>query len=78
MCLVVGLVSISTIVFSLINRFIVFPVKPYDRYGGGWALVTGGSDGIGLSFCEELARDGFNIIMVARNRTKMIDACLKL
>ena len=28
-----------------------------------WALATGGSDGIGKAFCEELARTGFNIII---------------
>jgi len=28
-----------------------------ERYGkGSWAVVTGGSDGIGLEICKELAR----------------------
>ena len=33
------------------------PANVYDRYGGKdtWAIVTGGSDGIGLALCHELA-----------------------
>ena len=34
-------------------------------------MVTGGSDGIGLSIVRMLAARGFNIIMVARNQSKM-------
>mgnify|MGYP001948369068 CR=1 FL=1 len=43
------------------------------EYGqpGTWALVTGGSDGIGLECCNQLANDGFNIIMVSRNQAKI-------
>ena len=45
----------------------------FDKYGrnGSWALVTGGSDGIGLEMCHQLAAQGFNILMVARNEEKM-------
>jgi 17beta-estradiol 17-dehydrogenase / very-long-chain 3-oxoacyl-CoA reductase len=43
-----------------------------SRYGiDSWALVTGGSDGIGKEFAVQLARRGFNIILVARNEEKM-------
>lgn len=37
------------------------------RYGGGWALITGASDGIGKQYSHELARCGFNIILMARD-----------
>ena len=42
-------------------------------YGGqgSWAFVTGGSDGMGLEMCHELAKQGWNILMVARNEKKM-------
>ncbi|GAB5353539.1 hypothetical protein AAMO2058_000044300 [Amorphochlora amoebiformis] len=39
-----------------------------------WALVTGGSSGIGLGFCEDLAEAGFNIIMLASNSVKLTRA----
>ena len=34
-------------------------------------MVTGGSDGIGLAMCHELAAQGFNICMVSRNKEKI-------
>jgi len=43
--------------------------------GKTWALVTGGSDGIGLGLCKKLANDGFNICMVSRNEEKMKQKC---
>lgn len=38
---------------------------------GSWAVITGGSDGIGLAMCKNLARQGYNICIVARNEQKM-------
>lgn len=36
-----------------------------DRYGP-WAVILGGSEGVGASFAEQLAVDGFNLVLVAR------------
>lgn len=33
--------------------------------------MTGGSDGIGLAMCHKLAKEGFNICIVARNEAKI-------
>lgn len=33
--------------------------------------MTGGSDGIGLGFCEELAKLGFNVCCISRNKSKI-------
>ena len=43
-----------------------------ERYGkNSWAVVTGGSDGIGLAICLELARRDFNIVIISKNLKKM-------
>ena len=36
-----------------------------------WAVVTGGSDGIGEQICRDLGRQGFNICIIARNKSKI-------
>ena len=36
-----------------------------ERYGP-WAVVAGGSDGIGEAFCEELAKRGVHVLPIAR------------
>ena len=48
---IVFVVWIGKLLWSLIMA--ILPAKNYrERYGkGSWAVVTGGSDGIGLGFC---------------------------
>lgn len=50
----------------------------FDMYGtkgdmldSSWAVVTGGSDGIGLAMCKKLAGEGFNICIISRNEAKI-------
>lgn len=52
----------------------------YQRYGGGWAVITGASSGIGLGYAKTLARQGFNIFMISSNeaRLKIAQAQVKL
>ncbi|MDG2004463.1 MAG: SDR family NAD(P)-dependent oxidoreductase [Novosphingobium sp.] len=46
-----------------------------EKYGP-WALITGGSDGIGLAFANRLADEGINLVLVGRNVGKL-DAASK-
>lgn len=39
--------------------------------GASWALVTGASDGIGLALSHELGARGFNVLLHARNESKL-------
>lgn len=41
-----------------------------ERYGP-WAVVAGGSDGIGAAFGEALARRGLGVVLIARNEAKL-------
>jgi len=46
-------------------------LRPYGAKSGGWAVVTGASDGIGKSFAFELAKRGFNLLLISRTKSKL-------
>ena len=46
----------------------------HKRYDGGWAVVTGANDGIGLGYSRILAARGFNVVLVGRNKEKLAEA----
>lgn len=41
-----------------------------DKYGP-WALVAGASDGVGAAMADELARQGLNVILLARRQSAL-------
>jgi 17beta-estradiol 17-dehydrogenase / very-long-chain 3-oxoacyl-CoA reductase len=45
-------------------------LKKY-KAAGNWAVVTGASDGIGKELAKEIAKRGFNVVLVARNAAKL-------
>ncbi len=66
----IGAIAIVIPTLRIIRNIFLYwrPLDLVDRYGGdSWALITGGSDGIGLGFAQELAKLGFNICIIARN-----------
>lgn len=50
----------------------------FKAYGGGWAMVTGASAGIGLNLSFQLASQGFNIILVGRSEEKLVAAAKEI
>lgn len=56
------LIVVSVLIASLYRK---------KEIKGHWALVTAGTDGLGLGFCEELARKGINLVIVGRNLVKI-------
>ena len=64
---------------SMFLRFLCFIWSYYLRpqqnlikkYGKCWAMITGGSEGIGEAIARELASQGFNILLVSRSREKL-------
>ncbi|OAX81747.1 long-chain 3-oxoacyl-CoA reductase [Emergomyces africanus] len=57
---------------ALLSIFVI-PGQKLSKFGpkGSWALVTGASDGIGKEFSLQLARAGYNILLVSRTTSKL-------
>lgn len=53
------------------NRATVTTENLKQKYGDCYAVVTGCTDGIGFAFVLELAKLGFGVVMVARNKEKL-------
>lgn len=79
---VIGLLKLIELIYRIvwtIKRQMRTTEALTDRYGrGSWAVVTGGSDGIGLAMCKELALRHFNIVIIARNERKMAEAAAEI
>jgi short-subunit dehydrogenase len=43
-----------------------------DKYGP-WAVIAGGSEGVGAEFAKQLAGNGFNLVLVARKPGPLAD-----
>jgi hypothetical protein len=42
-----------------------------QQYSWGWAVITGATQGIGLSYAKVLSSKGFNLIIISRNIKKL-------
>ena len=52
-------------------------LKQYLRTGS-WAVVTGASEGIGRALAVELAKNGFNVCVIARTKSKLDDVVVEI
>ena len=62
--------------FWLLNFTSVFANNIKQRYAkaGSWAVVTGGSEGIGFALANELAARGFNVAVIALDEPRLGEA----
>ncbi|BES92118.1 short chain dehydrogenase [Nesidiocoris tenuis] len=45
---------------------------------GGWAVVTGATDGIGKAFADHFASQGLNVVLVSRSQEKLDDVAARI
>uniref|UniRef100_A0A914EGP9 Uncharacterized protein n=1 Tax=Acrobeloides nanus TaxID=290746 RepID=A0A914EGP9_9BILA len=59
--------------YNILYPFAIAAPKDLKKLAGGakWAVVTGSTDGIGKSYAVELARRGFNIVLISRTQSKL-------
>ncbi|CAB01115.2 Putative steroid dehydrogenase 3 [Caenorhabditis elegans] len=59
-------------IWSILGLYVFYqPIDLKKKAGASWAVITGGTDGIGKSFSFELAKRGFNIYIVSRTQSKL-------
>uniref|UniRef100_A0A8C8ZD63 17beta-estradiol 17-dehydrogenase n=1 Tax=Prolemur simus TaxID=1328070 RepID=A0A8C8ZD63_PROSS len=61
----------------LLNFWKVWPT-PFLRSMGQWAVITGAGDGIGKAYSFELAKHGFNIVLISRTLEKLQDIATEI
>ncbi|SNX84042.1 related to 17-beta-hydroxysteroid dehydrogenase [Melanopsichium pennsylvanicum] len=78
----IGALATGTFFIRLAHLFAdcyILPGKPLSKFGANkkdfskatWAIITGATDGIGREFSLQLARKGFNILLVSRSPEKL-------
>lgn len=45
--------------------------EPFTKRFGHWAVVTGGTDGIGQAMAMALAREGMNVFLISRDQSRL-------
>ncbi|CCD66337.1 Very-long-chain 3-oxooacyl-coA reductase let-767 [Caenorhabditis elegans] len=74
-----GYVALAAVAYRLLTIFsnilgpyvLLSPIDLKKRAGASWAVVTGATDGIGKAYAFELARRGFNVLLVSRTQSKL-------
>ena len=75
LCFIIGFIYSIIILIKIAKWFVkyFFPSKVdfKTKYGDGWVLITGGSEGIGFAFAEEFAKQNFKILLISRSEDKL-------
>ena len=58
-------------VWSILSLYVLAEVTTDFSSFGQWSVVTGATDGIGLSFAKQLAAQGQNIVLISRSCEKL-------
>mmetsp|Transcript_16135 Transcript_16135/g.44961 ORF Transcript_16135/g.44961 Transcript_16135/m.44961 type:complete len:336 (+) Transcript_16135:162-1169(+) len=69
-----GAFVVARVVLAFIGgvwRYFLRPGKNLRKSYGEWAVVTGATDGIGKAFCEQLAKQKINVVLVSRTESKL-------
>lgn len=74
-------IPVLWLVAYFVPRLYILAMGPQDlkkKYKAEWALVTGGSTGIGRAICDQLALQGLNVVIVALDNEFLTTAVKEL
>ncbi|CCW65056.1 unnamed protein product [Phytomonas sp. EM1] len=66
-----GVICVKVLLFVRLNFLTTCDMKRKYGKAGGWAVVTGASEGIGHAMALDLGRRGFNVCVIARTKSKL-------
>ncbi|XP_014096419.3 very-long-chain 3-oxoacyl-CoA reductase [Bactrocera oleae] len=86
---VFGSIALGLMCFKIVTKFlpwvyinIIGPKflgpKLNIRSMGGWAVVTGSTDGIGRAYAKALAKRGFSLVLISRSLSKLEDVAKEI
>lgn len=77
----VGLVALVYFIlkslYSIYSNVFFFDQFDFEPMGA-WAVISGGSDGIGLAYANELAKRGMNLVLISNARDELRRASFTL
>jgi len=72
----IGLLTVLYLIAKIGYIIFIYFLRPsisYAKYKGTWAIVTGASWGIGSGFAKELAKEGINVVLIARTKERLTE-----
>jgi 17beta-estradiol 17-dehydrogenase / very-long-chain 3-oxoacyl-CoA reductase len=77
-----GLASVCMMSYRCLKFAWKYWIRPFpalkQRYAGAWAIITGGSAGIGLAIAKILVKAGVNVLIMSRDVAKLQSAAQAL
>ncbi|CAG9321377.1 unnamed protein product [Blepharisma stoltei] len=75
-----GLIVFLYLSANFLRILLIYHILPtkLSTYGKSWALVTGATYGIGKAYAVSLAAKGFNLYLIARTESLLIDLSKEL
>ncbi|XP_073765321.1 17-beta-hydroxysteroid dehydrogenase type 3 isoform X2 [Danio rerio] len=70
--------KIASLIMMFITKLFCPLPEAFFTSLGKWAVITGGSDGIGRAYAEELSKQGMSVIIISRNQEKLDRAAKKI
>eukprot|EP00742_Colponemidia_sp_Colp-10_P004694 GILJ01005006.1.p2 GENE.GILJ01005006.1~~GILJ01005006.1.p2 ORF type:complete len:315 (+),score=57.09 GILJ01005006.1:52-996(+) len=56
---------------SFVSKYMPSSQPNFVKKYGKWAVVTGSTDGIGLAYADEFAKNGMNLVLLSRSEEKL-------
>lgn len=73
--LIIVLTALINFFFNITRNIYKYFLNPSRclKHLGSWAVITGGTDGIGKAYAKALAKKGFNVVLISRSGSRLLN-----